>query len=240
MKIGTKSVLYGAHCAIIHPWFVALAWWKLYGFPFDPRLWIAFFVHDLGYIGKPNMDGKEGEAHPYWGACLMGFLFGKKWFDFTLYHSRFLAKRNNAQYSKLCVADKYAFILTPRWLYLPMVNWTGEIYEYMKHANRGRYKGMAIAECQKDWHESVKNHLFIWVLNYREIKPDTCTFIDRAPYGSRDVTVVAVLKKVTVILLMSLTFTACTKETVQPPKHQHCAPADSVNQAFHHRIIMSE
>lgn len=35
MKIGTKSVLYGAHCFIIHPWFVALAWWKLYGFPWD-------------------------------------------------------------------------------------------------------------------------------------------------------------------------------------------------------------
>ena len=63
MRIGTKSILFGAHCFFLHPWFVALGWWKLYGFPFDPRLWVAFAVHDFGYIGKPNMDGKEGETH---------------------------------------------------------------------------------------------------------------------------------------------------------------------------------
>lgn len=78
MKIGTKSVLFGAHCFFLHPWFVAAAWWKLYGFPFDPRLWVAFFVHDLGYWGKPNMDGIEGERHPYFGAKIMQRLFDKK------------------------------------------------------------------------------------------------------------------------------------------------------------------
>ena len=71
MKVGTKSVLFGAHCFIIHPVFVLIAWIKLYGFPFDPRLWIAFFVHDLGYWGKPNMDGKEGETHVELGARIL-------------------------------------------------------------------------------------------------------------------------------------------------------------------------
>jgi hypothetical protein len=33
MKIGTKNVLAGAHSFFLHTWFVALAWWKLYGFP---------------------------------------------------------------------------------------------------------------------------------------------------------------------------------------------------------------
>ena len=33
MKIGTKSVLAGTRCFFLHPWFAALAWWKLYGFP---------------------------------------------------------------------------------------------------------------------------------------------------------------------------------------------------------------
>src|SRR5690348_11894818 len=47
-SIGTKSVICGAHCFFLHPWFVALAWWKLYGFPWDPRLWFAFWLHDLG------------------------------------------------------------------------------------------------------------------------------------------------------------------------------------------------
>jgi hypothetical protein len=33
MRIGTKGVLAGAHCFFLHPWFVALTWWKLCGFP---------------------------------------------------------------------------------------------------------------------------------------------------------------------------------------------------------------
>jgi hypothetical protein len=74
MTIGTKSVLLGAHQFIIHPFFVLIAWIKLYGFPVDPRLWFAFFLHDIGYIGKSNMDGKEGESHPETGAAIMGEL----------------------------------------------------------------------------------------------------------------------------------------------------------------------
>lgn len=81
MKVGTKSVLFGAHCFFIHPWYVAWAWWRLYGFPFDPRLWVAFFVHDLGYWGMPNMDGKEGERHPHLGAGIMGWLFDRPYFN---------------------------------------------------------------------------------------------------------------------------------------------------------------
>lgn len=75
MKIGTKSILFGVHQFIIHPLFVALAWWQLYGVPWDPRLWVAFFVHDIGYWSKPNMDGPEGETHPFTGAKIMGRLF---------------------------------------------------------------------------------------------------------------------------------------------------------------------
>ena len=71
MSVGTKSVLFGAHAFWLHPWFVAWAWWKLYGFPWQPWLWVAFFVHDLGYWGKPNMDGPEGEEHPKLGASIL-------------------------------------------------------------------------------------------------------------------------------------------------------------------------
>ena len=74
-SIGTRSVLFGAHCFFLHPFFVARAWTHLYGFPWDPRLWIAFFVHDLGYLGKPNIDGPEGEEHPHLGARIIGWLF---------------------------------------------------------------------------------------------------------------------------------------------------------------------
>ncbi|MFA5355267.1 MAG: hypothetical protein WC302_00815 [Candidatus Paceibacterota bacterium] len=75
MKIGTKSLLFGAHQFFIHPLLVALAWWKLYGFPWDPRLWFAFFLHDIGYWGKADMDGKEGSEHMILGAKIMSRLF---------------------------------------------------------------------------------------------------------------------------------------------------------------------
>ncbi len=84
MKVGTKSVLFGAHQFLIHPIVLAIAWWQLYGFPWDPRLWVAFVVHDLGYLGKPNMDGPEGETHVELGASIMHFLFDWQWevYDF--------------------------------------------------------------------------------------------------------------------------------------------------------------
>ena len=122
MKIGTKSVLFGAHQFAIHPWFVVWGWWKLFGFPFDPRLWIAFFVHDLGYLGKPNMDGPEGETHVELGAAIMDLFFGPNWAEFCRYHSRFYAKKDGMPFSRLCLAYKLAISLTPYWLYLPMVN----------------------------------------------------------------------------------------------------------------------
>ena len=125
-------------CVLLHPWFVALAWWKLHGFPWDARLWFAFWLHDAGYIGKPNLDGPEGETHVELGARIMGLLFGKSWGAFTASHSRYWAKRNGCQVSRLCLADKLAFVLTPAWLYLPMAQATGELYEYMLRARERR------------------------------------------------------------------------------------------------------
>ena len=137
MKTGTKSVLYGAHAFWLHPFFVAAAWWVLYGFPWDPRLWFAFFLHDVGYIGCEKMDDENGEKHPEVGAKIMHFLFdwgSDYWRNFTLLHSRHYAKTLGMKYSKLCVADKFAFCLTPAWLYIPMVTASGEIKEYLEEA----------------------------------------------------------------------------------------------------------
>jgi hypothetical protein len=172
MKVGTKSLLFGVHQVILHPIFVFIAWWKLFGFPKDPRLWIAFIVHDLGYWGKPNMDGKgEGETHPEKGARIIHKLFDpyspephvyymNYWYNFMLYHSRFYAKLNNAPISKLCVADKYVFCIQPRWMYLPMARWSGEIYEYMDE-NRNR-SGHSYKD-ENDWFDHVKKFMNDWV-----------------------------------------------------------------------------
>jgi hypothetical protein len=198
MKIGTKSVLFGAHCFFIHPIFVFIAWWRLYGFPFDPRLWVAFFVHDLGYWGKPNMDGKEGEAHVEFGAKVMHLLFDWKkvagspyydlntgkainiyynnWGNFSLYHSRFYAKKDNESPSKLCIADKLAICLEPTWFYLFRVSLTGEVMEYMKNVEDGKYLTMRIpTNSKKAWFEGVKSYLKRWVEEHKDGKQDTWT-----------------------------------------------------------------
>jgi len=206
MKVGTKSVLFGAHCFFLHPWFVAAAWWKLYGFPWDPRLWIAFFVHDLGYIGKPNMDGPEGEDHVLLGARVMQILFGwmekrvdwshvgvqmpngkrewlGPWAQFSLFHSRFYAKKHGLPFSRLCVADKLAICLTPAWLYLPMVNLTGEVREYlaMSAANGNtKYAFMSVdAKSQREWYANMCTYLRKWVAEHKDLKPDLWTSTNR-------------------------------------------------------------
>jgi len=138
MRIGTKTVLFGYHQFLLHPLIVAAAWTKLYGFPYDPRLWAAFFLHDIGYLGKPNIDGIEGQMHPFFGADIMHILFDypmqpSDWHHFCLYHSRTIAKTYFAPLSKLGYADKLAFLLYPKWLLRALYFFSGEIVEYMKN-----------------------------------------------------------------------------------------------------------
>ena len=206
MKVGTKSILFGAHCFLVHPWFVAAAWWKLNGFPWNPRLWIAFLVHDLGYIGKPNMDGPEGETHVELGARIMHWLFDgdvivcgqvlrrdTTWYEFCLYHSRFYAKRDGRKPSLLCMADKLALALTPAWLYLPMVRATGEIDEYMALA---KVRNLVVADVeskyaylnltvrsQELWYAAVQEYVYRWVMEHKDGREDKWT---PSPKGSVD------------------------------------------------------
>jgi hypothetical protein len=198
MRVGTKSVIFGAHQFLIHPWFVAWAWWTLYGFPLDARLWVAFFVHDLGYVGKPNMDGPEGETHPRLGARIMSLLFDwtdrtfrfsdggpiGEWGLFVLLHSRYFAKTLRQQPSRLCVADKLAIALTPAWLYLPMVRATGEIREYMAHAQHRLVGNTHIsadevrkltANNEREWYAGVQSYCRRWAYAHRDGAIDTWT-----------------------------------------------------------------
>jgi hypothetical protein len=203
MRIGTKSVLFGAHCFFLHPWFVAAAWWKLYGFPWDPRLWFAFFLHDIGYLGKPNMDGPEGELHVELGAWLMACLFdgyksfrdctailsrspfGKPfflgyWGQMSLLHSRYYAKLIDASPSQLCFADKLSFVLTPRWLYLPMVSATGEIREYLKNAQTADSDHWTPSGYDKrKWHAQLCEYMTKWVEEHKDGAIDTWTSTNR-------------------------------------------------------------
>lgn len=222
MKVGTKSVLFGAHCFLIHPWFVAAAWTKLYGFPKDWHLWASFVLHDLGYWGLPNMDGAEGETHVEWGAKNLAFLHvlftnprlgvgtpderrarfasimaeAKGWEEFSLYHSRFYAKRDGKPHSRLCVADKLACCMEPWWLYLPRVWASGELWEYMAKAGGmvgskynsepevGKYASMNIVNNDpnlstyakvRHWHLRMTDYLNKWVEAHKDGSLDTWT-----------------------------------------------------------------
>ncbi len=166
MKIGTKSILYGIHAFWLHPIFVAIAWRQIFGMPWNPRLWIAFFVHDLGYWGKPNMDGPEGETHIGFGARVME-RFGLQWYRLCYYHSRFWAKKHCAQISSLCIADKWAMIITPVWLYLLMARATGEIREYRTVSKHREDSGLepdgTSWASDRQWCDDIREHMINWI-----------------------------------------------------------------------------
>jgi hypothetical protein len=183
MKVGTKSLLYGVHHFMIHPITVFIAWCKLYGFPKDPRIWIAFIVHDWGYWGKSNIDGKEGETHVELGANIMHKLFdtpmkvkdcgrGRSiyvsgnhyWYNFTIFHSRFYAEKYNHKISKLCIADKYAFCILPKWLYIILASWSGEIDEYMTKGRSNK-----VWTSKSNWHDHVYDIMKVWIEENKNI-----------------------------------------------------------------------
>jgi len=139
--IGTRSLLLGVHCWCLHPLFVAAAWWQLYGPPTDPRLWIAFLVHDWGYWSSPDMDGDQGQRHPERGGQIMARLCGPAWGDFTRLHSRYYARLAGRPVSPLCAADKLATVLYPWWLYGSLARLSGELVEYLDLANQHGFMG---------------------------------------------------------------------------------------------------
>lgn len=147
----------------------------------SPRLWLAFFVHDLGYFGSPNMDGPEGELHPLVGARIMDAICGEPWGDFVKYHSRFLAKKDGAKPSPLCMADKLAIVLPPRWIYLILGGLTGEIDEYMARSDRNNATGSKYAHMhptlgdRKQWHDDMCAYVRRWVEEHKDGRADTWT-----------------------------------------------------------------
>lgn len=167
MKTGTKSLLFGAHQFLLHPLFLALAWWQLYGPPLDVRLWVAFLVHDWGYWGVENLDDAVGQRHPELGGQIMAQLFGPTWGAFTRRHSRHYARIEGADPSPLCAADKLVLCLTPAWLYLPMVRATGELQQYLELA---RANDFYTGDDPQEWHRLLCAH---WRREAARLAPDT-------------------------------------------------------------------
>jgi hypothetical protein len=205
MKLGTKSVLFGYHCILLHGWFVLWGWFSLHRFRrvrigsqdrlgklndgsiitlhrgvftslWDYRLWLSCFLHDVGYWGKPNMDGPEGETHPEWAATFMRKRYGDAWGDFCLYHSRFYAKRDGKAPSALCFPDKVAFLKYPMWLLVLLTTATGEYDEYKTNYMRDN-PGMAPFANAHEWAQGVKIYVTKWVADHKDGAEDTSTTI---------------------------------------------------------------
>lgn len=157
MKTGTKSLLFGVHQFLWHPVTVWRAWRSLYGVRPTWRETVCIIIHDFGYWGCPNMDGDEGEKHPYFAANIAGRLFGPRYYDLCLYHSRYLSKKLGREPSKLCWADKLSMIYDPSWFYIPRARASGEMREYRRNADRRGF--VSLAETDEHWHKKLVLHL---------------------------------------------------------------------------------
>jgi hypothetical protein len=139
MKRGTKSLLFGVHQFLWHPFTVVLAWRKLYRR--FPNRWecLAIFCHDLGYWGCSSMDGADGKQHPYAGALIASELaraLGARECEaayvesLVLGHSRSFCREECKKLSDLCDPDKLSVLYDPAWFYWLRGTLSGEIKEY--------------------------------------------------------------------------------------------------------------
>lgn len=142
MKVGTKTLLWGVHCAAWHPITIVLAWRRLFKRWPNWQEAVAIFFHDWGYWGLSNIDGEEGKKHPHKGASLAASIVryfagsgpGFHTYIFTVTHSRDAAARLGLPPSPLYIADKVSIFYDPPWFYLLRARLSGEIHEFRQHA----------------------------------------------------------------------------------------------------------
>lgn len=169
---------------LVHPIVVGIAWRRLWGIPWNPRLWFAFVLRDAGYFSKPNLEGEGGERHVELGARIMTRLFGPEWGDLCAGHSRHWAKRCGRPLSRLRFADKLAFVLTPDRLYLLMTRATGELDEYMQKS-RDRQAGAGCFTTEESaclaspdpatWLRGLKSYTLRWIVQHLDGREDRWT-----------------------------------------------------------------
>lgn len=157
MKTGTKSLLFGVHQFILHPLTVWIGWIWLYGkLPTWQEL-ICIVIHDWGYWGKTKMDDEEGERHPEFAAKIALYLFGPKYHDLCLFHSRHYARNAGQEPSLLCWADKISILCEPWWLYLPRAWASGELFEYREIAANTGF--MPMSASHREWYKWIQDRL---------------------------------------------------------------------------------
>lgn len=160
MKRGTLSILVGVHQFLWHPFTVWRAWRYLYK---KNPTWVelvAIFCHDLGYWGKPDMDGEAGRTHPEGGANLACYivyylgilvyarrkntrecamLMSESVRELCLWHSTHYAQLAGGHVSALYLPDKVCILFDPPWFYKLRARLSGEWKEYVDRENHVRW-----------------------------------------------------------------------------------------------------
>jgi hypothetical protein len=179
MKIGTKSLLFGAHQFLWHPFIVFLAWLDLYRRIPGWKIIVCIILHDIGYFGLSNMEGWEGKRHSEYSAAFVSGLFSEKitygpivfhgkYGRMVAFHSRETALRHGEEPSDLCWPDKRCVKYDPWWLYLPRVILSGEIHEYRKAAaDAGLFP---LDKPNREWYEWARERM-IRKSETRDIRP---------------------------------------------------------------------
>ena len=165
MTVGTKSLLFGVHQFLWHPFTVWIAWVRLYGFP-SWRICVCILIHDWGYWGCKTMDGADGRWHPKVGARLAGKWFGPAFEELVFDHSRYLAREVGRTPSMLCWADKYSMLYDPAWFYLIRARLSGEIHEYRANACQRGF--IPLLATHREWLDKLRAHLAPMALKHAE------------------------------------------------------------------------
>lgn len=158
MKVGRKSLLFGVHNIIWHPITVYVAWVKLYKEYPTWREAFCILIHDWGYWKCNDMDGKDGQEHPYAAACILRRLgWEDKYIKLCMFHSRTFANNHMAKPSKLCWADKLSMCYDPVGFYLFRARLSGELKEYR---SMSAASGLcSIQQSDKEWFRCIRDFL---------------------------------------------------------------------------------
>ncbi len=157
MKTGTKSLLFGVHQFMWHPFTVWLAWIWLYRRPPSFKETVCIIIHDWGYWGCADMDDEEGERHPLRGALIAERLFGWDYYRLCFLHSRHYARSYQQEPSLLCWADKLSILFEPWWLYLPRALASGELHGYRDLAANAGF--IPLSATHREWHQWIRDRL---------------------------------------------------------------------------------
>jgi hypothetical protein len=180
MKRGTKSILFGVHQFLWHPFTIWRAWRHVYK---ENPSWVhllCVFCHDLGYWGKPDMDGPEGQTHPeggariarriaYWAFRLRGFPAHSAWnnaqvvHDICLCHSTHYAQAKGLSVSSLYLPDKACVLFDPPWFYLLRARLSGELTEYVDNANLKKESAWGKFNSPELWLNWYRSRIFLKV-----------------------------------------------------------------------------